>query len=817
MALSISAFSPEYRSNVELPTTNFDLVSKVLQYKQNKFDTNFNALQGFKQSALNINFINEERRGEINKLNKDLDDKFSSLNGEFGDLSDNKTFANYYTWFDDIKKNTDLIQAYQEDKKWQTDLGKVQSLKQAKDPVKAGYSSVNEFVFNNRLNEYSKSTKQNKVDFKGYTPYTDIVGEVTKIYKTLPKKESFKETVLPGGRIIKEKINGYSYDELKSVLGSMDTNMLEQFSVEAEYNQIRGLKNNPTSYRENLYKGYNESLVKERSNIDTKINEVKQKQALSLEEEKPQYQTVLQQLEQAKIDLSTGVKGQEWFMNTNESNLLGFATQLHAERKVSGIAKGLATTPSIEYKTDAAYFGNMKLKQSSDQFAANLRYKQSQDLQQNIFKEQELQLRSQDISIKQAKENRESGKDDGSGNQSQGLFNSGKSYIDNQLVDATSISINALEDTARVRSFNIADGANYNKEFMGQKNQSNDQIMETILTMYDDNNIGQSIRKINEYVNKAGLSENISINTLVSAFPKMATDINNLDIKNKVGAAKTVLNQILSGDSVALKGKYKNFSENYVIYQNQAQEQNSLLKNKSTFYNEAVRDMKQKDWNKMTSEEQVIVSQKVTKLFMENNLLPSYGMKESSYQDLGKSPKEGQQSKFAEQGRLAKILREKSGVNYDIPQSIISSTTVTPDGTTTIYFKGEKEFKEAFGDEFIDIIKPDPSGWSGEDGLWGGGRESTVKGIKGTMKPNSYVIIKTDTLQQPSSVDRVIANNNTFFTHVVVGNESKVLKLTKVGNDYYYEIDGNRTMLDKFVADKKPSEVLDIIKKVIQN
>lgn len=825
MALSISVYNPSgYRSNVNLPDAPVEMIMKVMNYKQNQYDSAYQALQSYKNTALNINFINKERQAEVDLLNKDLESKFAATNGELGDISESRNYNNYVAWFDGFKKNTDLIHAYSVDKKWQEEHSKVQSLKQSKDPTKAGFSAVNEFVFNHKLNSYANSTKDNPVEFKGYTPYTDVVAETTRIYKSLPKKEwteSIPDPQRPG-YMKTVKMTGYNQDDLHNVINSMGGSMQEQFQIEAEYNQLKGLNTNPQAYRENLHNSYTALFQERRNYLENKLNQAKQGEALATtSEEKAQFKQSQQQIEQSITELGLNAKTKDWFLTTNEENLLGINTQLHTERKISGLAKGLSNRPSIEYKPDLAYFSTMKLRQSENQFNANLRYKASQDAIQNQFRAIDLQLKAQgqqqDLKYKYDKLKVDSGgKVEGINDQistgNSGMFSNQSEFsqADNLLVNPDIESYNVIEKNLQSKATNFADGGDYKVPFMGNP-QTNDQILEKVITMFDPNNIGKSTAKIKEILNKEGLSNNISLNTIVDALPIMMSEGGNLDIKNKVGFVKTRANQILNGDSQVINGKYKEFATSGSIYRMTKQEEISFLKDKSSYYNQAVIDLPEKDWNKMNETQRNIVSERVKNLFMQNNKLPSTQVVPISYESLGEQPTKDNLALWKDRENAARIVKEKSGVQFDIDPRLISSARKLEDGTTIVQFKGEPDFKKAYGEDWKNVIGTDP--WLG--GYKSNITEGTGSILKGSFLPNNAVVFKTEPLKNINSVDRVLANGNSYHEVLDLNGTKVNLKLSMTDNFYTIEIDGQPTMQKPRLPGQIPSEVLKTIKREI--
>lgn len=816
MALSISAYNPQggYKSEVKLPEYPWDTITKVLQYKQGVFDKNFQTLQGLKSSALNIQFLNKERQQEVDKLNKDLETKFSNLNGEYSDLTDSKMYQNYTAWFDNFSKNTDLIHAYHEDKKWQNELGKVQTIKQSKDPNKAGYSAINEFVFNTDLNGYVNSTKNNKVDFSGYTPYTDTVAETTRIFKSLPKKEWFEDKRDGSGNIVRIKHNGYDKDDMDNVLRSMGGNMLEQFRVEARYNQINGLRTNPVDYRSQLHANYVNIFKEKQTYIEGKKKNAQQRLAMAqTEEEKSSLNNFIQSADKSLTELGLSAKTKDWFLTTSENDLLGIQTQLHSERKISSMASGLATKPSIEIKPDLAYFSNLKIAQQAQQFNVNLKYKASQDAINNQLKVADLSLKGEDLKIKQGylevarqKENKSLAKDANgntiSTNEDNGSMFSGgnQETFTNQLPTATIQSYMSTEDNIRKKAFNIADDDKSYQVPVGGKMMDKDQVVQTIVSMYDVTNPGRSQTKIKTWLNQNGLAENISLNTMVDALPITMYEANDetakLDLAGKVGLVKTRTNQILSGDSQVLTNpSYQNFVPNSTMFHQAVQEQESFNQNKANNFNRARKENNiNKSWEQMTEGERNIISKASLNYVIQDDKLATYGWSTEDYSHLGDSPKKGEENDWNKRVAAAQALKIATNTKETINPILIHSAKMDRDGNTIIQLNGIDDFKKVYED----------------------GKAPNISVEKGSFEPNGFVMFKTKSNIQDTPIDRIISNGNTYQDIIQKDGISHKVTLFKSGVNYYYTIDGSMPKLMTNANGATPSNVYNQLKSTIQ-
>ena len=764
MSLSISPYNPSgYRSQLELPTLPLDLIGKVIQHKQNLYDKSFSALNSYKNTALNIDFLNEDRRAEVESLNKDLDSKFASLNGEFGDLSDSKKFNSYLSWFDGFKNNTDLIRAYKVDTKWRDSLAQLNSIKNSKDPDKKGYSQINEVVFNHHLGKYIKSKKNEEVEFRSYTPYTNIVDETTKIYKSLPKKKTVESIPDGKGYIIKKTVDGYTEDELLHVMQNMTQNQREQFRIEAEYQQIVGMKTNPTEYRTSLYDNY-KSIVNDRVNYyNNKISTLEGRMLLtSSEEEKQVFKQEIEKSKSLIEDLKSDNKSQDWFLSTNEDNLLNLATQLHTNKVLQGTAKGLAAKPTIEYTIDQAHWTNRKLILDAQQFNANLAFQEQKAKQDAMFRREELDNDKLALQLKYA---------DKSGTQEPSLFQSDGVSSVSPLKKDDITSLWKIENDLAAKSFNIADGGNYGKSFINNDKKTNDQILGDIVKLYDNNSPGGSTKKIFDFLNQTDFKDNISVNTLINALPTMMQEYydngGTEDANKKVGFVKTRLDQILSGNSEVLNGKYKRFAANASIYQTQKQEEISFNRVKKELYEETVRVMQLKgDWNTFTPEQQNQVQQGITNRFIERNYLPSYINKNRNYSRLGNTPTEDNLSLWKERDDLALVINEKVlNGSSNINPKLIKAYRYHEDGTVIVTLGNQKDFEDVYGDGNVPT--------------------------SGLLLPNGTLTFKDKPLERDNAIDRIVEQGSVFHDNFEQKGNNVRLEFSANPNYYFLDVDIN--------------------------
>lgn len=788
--MDINPYSQPIQSRRELPNYNWNLLEKVLETKQNKFNQNLQALQSQKNTALNIQFINKERQGEVDKLNQDLQDKFNGTKGEFGDLSDNKNYNSYLSWFDNFSKNTDLISAYKVDKKWQDDMNRVGALKNSKDPVKAGYSAVNEAVFNHRLNEYANSGKGKTPEFRGYTNYSDTVAEATKIYKSMPAKKWKEDVVLGNGRVMTMERNGYTQEEVKALMGSMSGGMQEQFKVEAEYNMLQN-KNNP-DYRNNLHDQYVQKFTQQRNSIDNKLNEAKQRLALSTDDnEKAQFNQAVEAYTAQITDLNLDAKSKDWFATASDNSILNIQTQLHIDDKLNGIAKGLSTPTSKTVKIDQAYFADMNLAQRANQFNATLGYKKSQDNINNQFKVAQLGIEREKMNSANALKMRELGikekKADGTEVDS-GVFSDTMiqgEAIANNIKKYDYNDYAKTENTLKSQAVNIADGSKDTFDFLGRK-QTKDEIIQRFVEASD------NPRMYNELMDKMGdLRDNASVMVMSQYIPLILAKagVKDLSLPNKVGAIKQVLGGIFNGDTATIS-QYSGSAAQHAVFNNAQSQYKSFIDEKAYYYNKATKELGiNTDYNQMDSGTKDKVSSKFMELYYTGANVNKFSNSVEDYSDISESPKKEQIVRGQDRAKLAQIIRTTTGYKGDINPAVISSATVNHvTGDVTVRLKYGDDWKKAYGDSDVAAI----------DSQYGNLEAG------GTLKINVPALKK-----QTNAVDNVIARGDKYTDHININGVDKIVSFYKMNNFYYVEMDGK--IMSK-ASDQSPSEAFSLIK-----
>ena len=159
---------------------NLELEGRVLLHKQQEFDKAYAGLQKLKKQALNISFINDSQQQKIDGFNKKINSDFIGLNSGNFDLSQMDVVSRYMNTFNEIASDSQLLSNYRKDKQIQKEYQSFLKMKNSKDPIKAGYHPINEYVFSLGLQKY-KGLAGEEISghkFDGYTPYTDTDKEM---------------------------------------------------------------------------------------------------------------------------------------------------------------------------------------------------------------------------------------------------------------------------------------------------------------------------------------------------------------------------------------------------------------------------------------------------------------------------------------------------------------------------------------------------------------------------------------------------------------------------------------------------------------
>lgn len=811
MGLSISAYdNPNgYQSQIKLPEYNWDAITHVLQHKQAQFDQGVAQLNNLKSTALNINFINSERRGEVDQLNKDLQNKFSSLNGEYGDLSDAKTYNNYLSWFDGFSKNTDLIQAYHVDKQWQTENSKLEYSKNASNKFKSGYSPINEYVFKNKLNDYANSTKGNTPQFSPYTPYVNKIDEITQIYKSLPKKSWKQDITNKDGTITTIEKNGYTPDEWKEVIRTMTPELAEQFRVEAEYQQMIGLKTNANAYRAQLSNEYVNSFTQERSHLDDKTTQAKLKlAAATTPEEVSKYQNYLQNLEQQKTNLTLNARSKDWFMTTDKNNLLAVGTQLHTEKSISSLGDSLGSEPSMTVKPNLAWQFQQTYAYRSQKDERDFIAKEKQQNIANSFNLEDHKLERERFELEKLAAKGETASAVGGvgvgGDDFSKLAKTAPSSVlgNNEGLNAKIETFNKYDQQVNNKTFNITDGKNYGFPFEGSAMDNNTFLTKLVLSYDPSDNTKRS--QFNDKIIKNGLGNNPSIEAAITFLPQIMEEARqkkvDMNTEQKIKWVQTRVNQIINNDPALKDNKF--YDPDKIIefsntYHNNQVEWNHLDKIKGKAINETMNEIGVGHvLANLTSQQHDMVFQgMVTKVNDSQKDLLWY-VKNYDFSGLGESSNKTNQAVWDQRANLAKNL-EKHIPGVSIPPEVIRGVSINKQtGDLTYSFNSTDAFDKHNKDGSLNTNK-----------------------FPG-LKPNGMITVPAPELAKPFPIITYAMENGEEYRDKIIKNGVPVqLTISKLNNTYQYSLsDGSANMkLFTPTVDSTPEQVVEIIKSVIIN
>lgn len=399
-----------YLPNFDIVKTDYDLVVRTLENKQNKYDQAFSNIQNLRQQALNINFLHPEGKKQIDEYNKELDGYFNSLK-DYGDLSNPELQNKYVDMFTKIGSDRQLQNLYKVDKQYQSTIGKINGLKSAKDPYKAGYSPTNEYVWMQDLETYRNLSKDEAAGYNPaqYTPYYDIQPEIQESLKSLKFDGSTIEVPDPNnpGRMIRERVETLSPDKIKGYLrSSLSPLAQKQIEIDADYSYIVGTKYNPGTFKQNVYSslinnskanlaGLTEQLKDlEARVVNNTINGNTQDNA-SIAENISKIKDLIDN-EQKTIQTS-----ESSFYSKSPEELQQIHRSLYKEAKFQNLSNTFSTKVSERiYKPDAAFFQSKQLEMKIQNDAFDHAFKQRQ-LQQGDAR---LQLEEQKLALDIQKE-----------------------------------------------------------------------------------------------------------------------------------------------------------------------------------------------------------------------------------------------------------------------------------------------------------------------------------------------------------------------------------------------------------------------------
>lgn len=343
----------------ELVKTDYDnkLEVALLLKKQTEYDQTLARLNNLQSTALNMAMINLDGAEKLQGYNKELNDMLSQ---DLGDVTDPRVQARLAGYFTKIAGDDDLKEKNRISQYYLSQDADIQRRKQAKDPSKEGFNSINQFVYENAeggKNDFVKAKDTKGWDSKkiGYTPYKDIDLKMQNVAKML--HEETKSTVrYDGYQIITETTKGVSKERIATLLqGTLDQDELEQLKVLSQY---RILSSTP----EDLHRSYSEFVQKNVIDTDNKIKYYEEvaksydpnnlPPGLSEQEKeikkaeytlkKTEAEKALEALRNNKTQLSTNTFTLEQWQAKGERELLPYVQQLTWENKLQDISNAVS-------------------------------------------------------------------------------------------------------------------------------------------------------------------------------------------------------------------------------------------------------------------------------------------------------------------------------------------------------------------------------------------------------------------------------------------------------------------------------------------
>jgi len=262
--MKVGAYWPGVvKPNYQTPRYNEDLIYKVLGAKQERFDQAFQNLQAVRKQALNIRYLNKDGQSQVDQLNSELDDYFNNIT-DYGDLSNTQEVERHMKVFDKLAGNKQLIDLYRTDKSYQNQMEAIRTMKAAKDPLKAGYSDINYYVWSNQeggLKDYVNKKASDAVGMSSpeYSPYYHTTVELAKLIPMLKNMgvENLSEDLSVPGIIKQMKVKGISPDRAVNILNSMlSPQAKRQMEIEGEYHFMRSYEVDPDGTVAAFHKNY---------------------------------------------------------------------------------------------------------------------------------------------------------------------------------------------------------------------------------------------------------------------------------------------------------------------------------------------------------------------------------------------------------------------------------------------------------------------------------------------------------------------------------------------------------------------------------
>lgn len=368
--MTVSAHSGVYDPlYIKPPKYNLDLELKVLQHKQNTYDANYKHIQGLKQQALNIKFINKEAASKIDEFNKRIAE---NLDGDYGDLSDSSIANKYVDIFKEFNQ-TNLVGLYRKEADYRNTLQHINKLKKSKDPMKAGYSKIHEAVYRADLNKYATQSMDDAKDTSvdGYVPFINVAEIFQEASLKVPETETITEQTDPStGQKFTTIVKGRDQKAVQEILGSLGQQYSDQFKVQSKYQFMAGQAS--PEFLTQLHTKYNNRIQGARNKVDKAIDDLN-KHYRDKEKDDTYYNTA-QQLQSTKESFKvlgdiTQVKEEQWqdiLRQQIGQELINDSTQAYAPQSISQTSD---IDPVFKFtKTFSLQAANFDLKKSMFQY-----------------------------------------------------------------------------------------------------------------------------------------------------------------------------------------------------------------------------------------------------------------------------------------------------------------------------------------------------------------------------------------------------------------------------------------------------------------
>ena len=821
----ISAYSQPYVGQNQTADYNFDLISKVMQNKQSEFDASLRNLQNLKSQSLNIRFINNERQKQVDDYNKQLTDKFSNLNGEYGDLSEAKNYNNYLNWFDNIAKDTDLITAYHVDKQWQNETSKKDAMKMAKDPAKAGYGVTNEQNFNDDLNNYKNSTKNNPVDFQPYVPFVDPIKQRTEFLKSVPKQEWETDEVMGNGYTRVTKMSGYSEDQIRMLNESMGLAGRSQTNVDARWLFNRNNKINPEQFRQSVATQWETREKNLKTDYQNKLsdNDVKisREQDIDKLTQLQQYKQVLQ----SKIQgIDQEIVSPDGWKNMKDSDLLARFSDLHNTSVNNAISKGLASKESHIIKKDDTFLANQNYVQRGKMFTERMKFEAAKE--NNHVKHDEADIALKGMAIMQKGMVQSSKGLDANGNL---LSRFGLPDLQPTLDQQGNISTDVKKDEYRqivdvqnqnsAKAFNIiddnewktktgSDGKPYTPTltWRGAPRTNNDVLKDFVTASSDMSSWNQFSNVLD---NDPVLPHNGSVQLLRGIMPKLLSDpkyqtLTNPDDKLKYVKQEVSELQNLTPEMAAKYGESGVALSN--MYNSTKQFEKTYNDKLGVATNQALKDlgygnMSWDDAGKQHPKEVEAARLKVANLMMKSqgtaillgNQYFNFEPRPDKIPASGKmSPENEAYLKFRTE--IARGLKEQYQLKGDIPLGLINSATMDGEGSIKIGWSSDINKYESLSPDVKDLM-------------------NKKEGIYFFRTPASTILNMPSAAKKPNEIDKTITAGGISTTSVFRGNKLYKIELSQAGDErsYHYTINGISQPIIQNNSNLFPREILQTI------